>query len=70
MKNNEKYSSHDFNDKDAVMKIERDKIIFESRREIEGVQIALGDYLESHKSDDNYAAQKLYDLLDVMHMSW
>ena len=52
------------------MKIERDKIIFESRREIEGVQIALGDYLESHKSDDNYAAQKLYDLLDVMHMNW
>lgn len=52
---------------------ENDKIKFESRREIESVMLALGDYLKRHKKDDDttlQTAQELFDKLDYMHMVW
>lgn len=52
------------------MQIENDRIIFESRREIGEVQNALEDYLETAQGNENKSAQRLYDLLDVMSMSW
>ena len=52
---------------------ENDTIQFESRREIESVMVALGEYIKRHKKDDDTTlrdAQSLFDKLDVMHMTW
>ncbi len=53
------------------MKQDMDKIVFESRREIEAIEMALNTYTEEHP-DESYAeeAQRLSELLEVMHMSW
>lgn len=52
-----------------------DKIQIESRREIENVMIALGQWQQDHAKDkDNDSVKEcvkeLYNHLDVMHMSW
>ena len=53
------------------MKKDLDKIVFESRREIEEVLSALNEWQDSHKSDSKKeTVQKLVNLLDVMHMEW
>lgn len=53
------------------MKKNMDKIIFESRWEIEEVMSALEEWQKSHKSDSKKeTVQKLINLLDVMHMEW
>ena len=53
------------------MKKNMDKIVFESRREIEEVISALEEWQKSHKSDSKKeTVQKLVSLLDVMHMEW
>ena len=53
------------------MKKDLDKIVFESRREIEEVLSALDEWQDSHKSDSKKeTVQKLVNLLDVMHMEW
>lgn len=49
------------------MRVEGDRIIFESRREIESIQIALEEYL---KASENKDVKRLNDLLDVMHLNW
>ena len=49
------------------MKKEMDKIIFESRREIDEVVHALEQIPEEKKSE---SAKRLADLLDVMYMEW
>ena len=53
------------------MKKNMDKIIFESRWEIEEVMVALEEWQKTHKSDSKKeTVQKLINLLDVMHMEW
>lgn len=53
------------------MKKDLDKIVFESRREIEEVLSALDEWQDSHKSDSKKeTVRKLVNLLDVMHMEW
>lgn len=52
-----------------------DKIQIESRREIENIMIALGQWQRDHAKDkDNDSVKEcvkeLYNHLDVMHMSW
>lgn len=48
------------------MKLEMDKIVFESRSEITTIIKAL----EDSKDKDNEVVQALIDKLEVMHMSW
>ena len=53
------------------MKKNMDKIIFESRWEIEEVVSVLEEWQKSHKSDSKKeTVRKLINLLDVMHMEW
>lgn len=53
------------------MKKNMDKIVFESRREIEEILSALEEWQKSHKSDSKAeTVEKLINLLDVMHMEW
>jgi len=49
------------------MRAEGDKIIFESCKEIESIQIALEEYLKARENKD---VKRLNDLLDVMHLNW
>ena len=49
------------------MKKDMDKIIFESRREIDEVVNALEQIPEEKKSEN---VKRLVDLLDVMYMEW
>lgn len=48
------------------MKLDMDKIIFESRLEIDKVIAAL----EKSQDKDNETVKELIDLLDVMYMNW
>lgn len=50
------------------MKKDMDKIIFESRQEIDEVQNALESYAKEHKESET--VKKLINLLDAMYMSW
>lgn len=50
------------------MKKDIDKIIFESRQEIDEVQNALESYVKEHK--ENETVKELINLLDAMYMSW
>lgn len=50
------------------MKKDMDKIIFESRQEIDEVQIALETYTKEHGETET--VKKLIGLLDAMYMSW
>lgn len=49
-----------------IMKLDMDKIIFESRSEIATIIKAL----EESKDKDNEIVQALIDKLEAMHMSW
>ena len=49
-----------------IMKLDMDKIIFESRSEIATIIKAL----EESKDKDNQIVQALIDKLEAMHMSW
>ena len=48
------------------MKLDMDKITFESRKEIEIVMAAL----ENSRDAEKEVVQRLIDLLDVRHMNW
>lgn len=50
------------------MKKDMDKIIFESRIEINEVANALENYVKEH--GENKTVKKLIDLLDAMYLSW
>lgn len=50
------------------MKKDMDKIVFESRTEIDEVANALEKYVKEH--GENETIKKLIDLLDAMYMSW
>lgn len=54
------------------MKKDMDKIIFESRLEIEKVISALEEWQEKHgaKDEKSDTVNRLIDLLDVMSMEW
>lgn len=53
------------------MKLDKDKIIFESRREIEAIESALNQFVEEHPNDDdNNTVLGLCDLLEAMHRFW
>lgn len=53
------------------MKLDMDKIQFESRIEITAIAGALEKYLQNQKKpDDGQTIQELIDLLDKMYMSW
>lgn len=47
-----------------------DKVIFESRREIEDIQKALTQYVSEHSEDTNGTVEKMIDILEVIHMNW
>jgi hypothetical protein len=49
------------------MKVDMDKIIFESRREIEAIAVALQT---TSSSDEQPYVDELLDLLEVMYLSW
>ena len=51
-----------------VMKVDMDKLQFESRREIEAVMKALDEYLGKHPDDET--VKELMEKLDYMHMVW
>lgn len=50
------------------MKVDMDKLQFESRREIEAVMKALDEYLGKHPDDET--VKELMEKLDYMHMVW
>ena len=50
------------------MKKDMDKIVFESRNEIDEVVNALEKYVKEY--GENETVKKLIDLLDAMYMSW
>lgn len=53
------------------MKLEMDKIIFESRLEIDEVENAIDKFLEEHpKAEGADTLKNLSKLLDKMYMSW
>lgn len=53
------------------MKLDMDKIQFESRVEIGEIIRALEEWQDEHKNDRKAdTVQKLIDKLDVMSMSW
>lgn len=54
------------------MKKDMDKIIFESRAEIDEIQTALETYAKEHekKKDDFKVVNLLCGLLDSMYMEW
>lgn len=53
------------------MKQDMDKIVFESRAEIGEVIRVLERYVDAYpKEKDNKVVKELYNLLDVMEMSW
>lgn len=55
------------------MKLDMDKIQFESKREIIDIAYALDEFIKNHKHKDaklKEDAQRFIDLLDVMYMSW
>lgn len=53
------------------MKLDMDKIQFESRVEIGKIIQALEEWQDEHKNDRKAdTVQKLIDKLDVMSMSW
>lgn len=53
------------------MRKDMDKIVFESRIEIDEICEALGTFLQEHpKAKNKDSAQKLSDLLDAMYMEW
>lgn len=45
-----------------------DKIVFESRKEIDEVANALEKYVKEH--GENETVKKLINLLDAMYMNW
>ncbi len=51
------------------MKIDADRIQFESKSEIDNIISALNEYLEN-ADGDNEDAQELLDLLDAMQREW
>lgn len=53
------------------MSLDMDVIRFESRAEIEETMRVLEKYVDAYpKEKDNRIVRELYNLLDVMHMSW
>lgn len=53
------------------MRKDMDKIMMESRMEIDNVEGALQEWLEQHKNDTKSEdVKKLISLLDAMYMSW
>lgn len=53
------------------MKLEMDKIIFESRSEIDEVQNGVDVFLKEHpKAEGADTLKQLSKLLDAMYMSW
>ncbi len=55
------------------MERDMDKIVFESRSEIEDVMTVLTEYTETHKDEDSAAvntSKRLLAYLDAMHLSW
>lgn len=50
------------------MKKNMDKIVFESRKEIDEVANALEKYVKEH--GENETVKKLINLLDAMYMNW
>lgn len=55
----------------TVMSLDMDVIRFESRAEIEETMRVLEKYVDAYpKEKDNRIVKDLYDLLDVMDMSW
>lgn len=53
------------------MKLDMDKIQFESRSEIDEIADALDTYMKEHpKSRSVETVKKLSNLLDVMYMNW
>ncbi len=51
------------------MKIDADKIQFESKSEIDNINSSLNEYLENTDAD-NDDAQELPDLFDAMQREW
>lgn len=59
--------------KGNIMDRGNDTVQFESRREVENIMIALGEYIKRHKKDDDTTlrdVQTLFDNLDAIHMNW
>lgn len=53
------------------MERELDKIQFESRREVREIIRVLEKYMETYpKENNNQAVKDLYNLLEVMDMTW
>lgn len=52
------------------MKIDMDKIQFESRREIENMMEVINKYKEQNPKDDNETVNQFYGYLEAMHMTW
>ena len=53
------------------MTIEFDKITFETREEVRDTMTILASWLKDHEGErPTHTADRLYDLLDVMDMSW
>nr|CRY97517.1 hypothetical protein [uncultured prokaryote] len=53
------------------MKLDMDMVQFESRVELEYIGHALNVYLKEHGTEEGSSTVKeLYDILEVMHMSW
>lgn len=53
------------------MKKSLDTIKFESRSELEELMKAINKYIKQNPSEkDNRTLERLYDLLDTMHMEW
>lgn len=53
------------------MQKDMDKIQFESRYEIEEIMKVIDKYVKQNPSEkNNKTLERLFDLLDVMHMEW
>lgn len=52
------------------MKVELDTIKFESRHEIREILKAVEKYMKQNPEEQNETLKELYNLLDVMEMSW
>lgn len=53
------------------MKKDTDKIIFESRREIQELMKIVDRYVQQNPEEkDNKTLERFFDLLEVMHMEW
>lgn len=53
------------------MKQNQDTIQFESRREIEKIQVMIAKYVEQNPEEKkNETIKELYQKLEVMHMAW